>query len=109
MCCCRLTSCCCGCQPLQPGCFVLAVLNLVVNLALLLLPWFMVTVVDHSGYVGWLAILMAADVGMAVGAKTGIKVLLLPWLIFYCINVVFSLLLAPIVIFLGVAAARALR
>ena len=44
-------------------------------------------------------ILMIADLGLALGARNGIKLLLLPWLILYMIHIVFSWILAPLIIF----------
>lgn len=109
MCCFRVSSCCCGCRPLQPGVFVLSILNLIINLSLSVLPWVMVTVVDHNGYVAWLAILMSADLALAVGCKAGIRVLILPWLIIYMINIIFTCILAPVIVFLAVLAVNAMR
>ena len=43
--------------------------------------------------------LIVADIWMAVGAKTGRRVLLLPWLIFYMIYIVISCIAAPFLLY----------
>ena len=58
---------------------------------------------------GWLVILMVSDLGLALGARNNIKLLLLPWLITYMIHTVFTFLLAPLVVVGAVSLAHHIR
>lgn len=110
MCClCRLSSCCCGLQKLGPGVQQLAVLSLVGNLVLLMAPHFAFPLVSQHGYQGWLMVLMASDIGLFLGARTSSRLLLLPWLITYAIHILFTCILAPLVVFGAVTVVQHFR
>ncbi|XP_023324117.1 uncharacterized protein LOC111698103 isoform X2 [Eurytemora carolleeae] len=109
MCCCYIRSCCFGCRSLPSGVFILSLLNLVVNITLLVLPWLVITLVDENGYKGWLIILMAADISLGIGAKTKNKVLLLPWMIIYIIHTLLTLVIGPLIIIGSILAATEFR
>ena len=52
----------------------MGIINIIVNLAFMVLPWFILTFLDMDGLSGWLLVLCAADIGMAAGAHTHNKV-----------------------------------
>ena len=109
MCCCRLTSCCCGLHALGPGLQQLAILSLLVNLSILLFPHLALPLVSEHGYQGWLVVLMASDVGLALGARSSTRLLLLPWLITYAIHILVTCVLAPLVVVGAVTVVKHIR
>ena len=52
----------------------MGITNIIVNIAFMILPWFIMSFLDMDGLSGWLLVLCAADIGMAAGAHTHNKV-----------------------------------
>ena len=53
----------------------MAIFNVMVNATMMLAPWFIVmTLTNENGFKGWLFILVATDISLAIGAKTRNKV-----------------------------------
>ena len=55
--------------------------------------------INYLGLTGWIFMLIMADIWMGVGAKTGRRVLLVPWLIFYMIYIVLACVAAPFLLY----------
>ena len=64
----------------------MAVMNILLNLLMLVLPWLVVTMTDENGFAGWLFILTASDLSLAVGAKTRNKVIILQFYFYRYVN-----------------------
>ena len=72
------------------GVFILAVINILINIGILISPSFLFPHLDSEGQTGWVLMLLIADIWMGVGARTDTRLLLLPWLVFYMIYMVFT-------------------
>ena len=65
--------------------------------------------IDPDGLSAWLLMLLIADIWMGVGAKTGKRVLLLPWLVLYMIYLLVSFVAAPLLLYSATYAIREAR
>ena len=88
------------------GVFILAILSIAINLGFMIFPNYALPHIDPEGLSAWLLMLLIADIWMGVGARTGTRLLLLPWLVFYMIYIVFTCIVAP---FLLIGATYALQ
>jgi len=91
MCCLPLT-CCCGWQGLEHGLFIFSVTDLLINLAMI--AFTVGTTIPMVA--GFGVLLVAADIALAVGAKNGLRLLLLFWLVVFMVHIIISIVLPPI-------------
>jgi hypothetical protein len=73
MCCCLVQSCCCGWQTLEHGLFIFAVFDIFWNLVMVCFS----ILVSNAGIAGLNGLLILTDVGLAFGAKQGVRSALL--------------------------------
>ena len=85
---------------------MLAVINVMINVGILVAPTYIFPHLDNGGLTGWVIMLLIADIWLGVGAKTGKRVLLVPWLIMYMIYIILTCIAAP---FLLLGATTALQ
>ena len=76
------------------GVFILAILSIIINIGMVVFPW-----IASGGLDGLIMLLVIADMMMAIGAKTGNKGLLVPWLVLYMIYIVITCIAAPLLIY----------
>ena len=81
------------------GVFILAILSIAINLGFMMFPNYALPHIDPEGLSAWLLMLLIADIWMGVGARTGKRVLLVPWLVLYMIYIVISFVMAPLLLY----------
>ena len=81
------------------GVFILAILSIAINLGFMIFPNYAFPHIDPEGLSAWLLMLLIADIWMGVGARTGKRVLLVPWLVLYMIYIVISFVMAPLMLY----------
>jgi len=72
-------------------------------------PHLFLSVLSHHGLKGWFIILLLCDLFLALGSRTSVRAMLLPWLILYMIHLVFSCILAPLLILLASTMVKEIR
>merc|ERR1719153_605184 len=72
-------------------------------------PHLFLSVFSHHGLKGWFMILLLCDLFLALGSRTSVRAMLLPWLILYMIHLVFSCILAPLLILLASTMVKEIR
>lgn len=82
-------TCCCG-KELQSGIVIWAIVEIILNFLFMALPKWISEVVPHATYViGWIVVVILANVVLFIGAKASRPAFLTLWLIVYVINVIF--------------------
>lgn len=62
-------------------------------------PWIAFPHLSSGGLDGLIMLLVIADILMAIGAKTGNRGLLVPWLVLYMIYIIITCIAAPLLIY----------
>ena len=98
------------CVNVPLGVFILSMMCFLLNLVAITLPEFMVSpMFDTHGLHFWLLILITTDVGLAIGAKTSNRVVMIPWLVAYMIHIIVTCVIAPTILLGAVYALRHAR
>ena len=92
-----------------PGVFLLAILSIMINLGFMVFPTYALSHIDSDGLSAWLMMLLIADIWMGVGARTGKRVLLVPWLVLYMIYILICFVTAPLLLYSATYAVKEAR